>query len=232
MFNDCGCGIKNGLRGAIIFLETNNLGIGEIFGEAFQVSSARASPSVNGLVFIAYHADVLLSSGEQPHDFFLRVISILKFVNHQVLKPGVPGFANFAMLAQKLHGAQQQVVKIQGVGVSQHRFICAENCGDVFAVRVARSFRFRFHIVGGNAVIFGMADLCADAAWRIVFRRESQLIHGPFYRSFLVVVIVDGEIAREGPGSLLHGAAVARRRNGMWRPKHRKHHVRWNATAR
>ena len=82
VFNDCGGRVQNCLRGAVIFFEANDLGVGKILGEAFEVSRARAAPAVDGLILVAYHADIFPRAGEEADDFFLRAIGVLKLVNH------------------------------------------------------------------------------------------------------------------------------------------------------
>ena len=51
VFHDCGSRIQNRLRGAVIFFQADELGVREVFGEAFQVSSARATPSIDCLLY-------------------------------------------------------------------------------------------------------------------------------------------------------------------------------------
>src|SRR5690348_3396828 len=64
-------GVEDCLRGAIVFLEANCAGAGEIFQEALKIAAYRAPPTVYRLVLIADDADISILSGEQAHQFLL-----------------------------------------------------------------------------------------------------------------------------------------------------------------
>ena len=72
-----------------------------------------------------------------------------------------------------------------------------------------------FHFVGSDAVIFGVADLRAHAARRVIVGGEIELREGAFYGGGLIVVIVDREIARQA--QVLRFAAQQARAEGMKR---------------
>ena len=136
--------------------------------------------------------------GEQPHQLFLRAVRVLKFVHHQVLEALAPRRAHIGVIAQKFHRAQQQIVEIHARRLAENLVVGAENVGRLLArVVVARLVRFRFHLVGRDAVILRVADLRAHAARRIIVRRKIELQQGALHRGGLVVIIVDGEIARQ-----------------------------------
>ena len=190
-----------------------SLASGKILGEAFQVSGTRATPAVDGLVFVADHADVLARSGQQAHEFFLRAVGILEFVNHKVVEARVPGSANIGMIAKQLDGAKEQVVEIERGGFAQNFIVDAKDFGGLLARFVTRLGCAGGHFVGSEAVIFGVADLRAQAARRVIVGGKIELREGTFNGGGLVVVIINREIARQA--QMLRFAAKQTRAEGM-----------------
>ena len=101
------------------------------------------------------------------------------------------------MFAQQIHGAQQQIVKIERAGLAQNLVVDAEDLGSMLARFVAGLGGAGGHLVGSDAVIFCVADLRAHAARRIIVGGKIELRERAFHRGGLVVVIVNGKIARQ-----------------------------------
>ena len=101
---------------AIILLQADDLGVGIILLEIEDVLDVRAAPGVDGLVGIADHADVAMPHRQRVGEDVLGVIGVLIFVDQDVLEA-------LLQLGQDVrddrgiarHGAQQQIVEIQGV---------------------------------------------------------------------------------------------------------------------
>ena len=208
-----GGGVEDRLRGAVIFFQANDFRVREIVREAFQIAGAGAAPGVDGLVFVADDADVLARAGEQADEFFLRAVGVLEFVHHDVVKAGIPGGADVGMIAKQVHGAEKQIVKIEGAGFAQDFVVGAEDGGGFLARFVAGLRGVGFHVVGSEAVIFGVADLGAHGAGRVIVGGEVELGESAFYGGGLVVVIVDREIARQA--EVMGFAADQARAEGM-----------------
>ncbi len=85
------------MRGAVILRERNEKLFGpraarsllaanaaEAFEEDCEAAERSAAEAVNGLVVIAHNENVAMFAGEQPEQFELRNIRILKFVHQDV----------------------------------------------------------------------------------------------------------------------------------------------------
>ena len=151
-------GIENGLRGAVIFLEANELGAGKILGEALQIAGAGAAPAVDGLVFVADDADVLARAGQQADQFFLRAVGVLKFVDHDVLKARLQaartsGCSRSSSTARSSRSSKSRAAALRRIRCRREklrRFPCAF---------VASLLGIGSHLLRRDAVIFGVADL-------------------------------------------------------------------------
>ena len=89
--------VENGLRRAVIIFQSDDLRSGEIFDESLHVPSARSAPAVDRLVLVSDDADILVFAREQPHQFFLRRVCVLKFIHLNISEPLVPLGAGIRM---------------------------------------------------------------------------------------------------------------------------------------
>src|ERR1700690_1870012 len=80
--DNSGSGIEDGLRGAVILFQPDDLRSGEILGKALQIAGARPAPAVDRLVLVADDTHVLARAGQKAYQLFLRRIGILKLIDH------------------------------------------------------------------------------------------------------------------------------------------------------
>src|SRR5579859_3447779 len=153
--DDSARGIENLLGGAVVAFELDDAGRREVARKAHEDRNVGAAPAINGLVFIADHADVLLGAREQAQKFVLDAVGVLVFVDVDVLKAGLPLFADWWGIAKEFHGAQQKIVEIEGIAFVQQQFVGGEDVGDFAGVFVDRGAA---QIFGRLAVILGVAD--------------------------------------------------------------------------
>src|ERR1019366_1813118 len=121
---------QNVLGGAVVLLQANGLGVGVVVFEIQDVADIGATPAVDGLVFVAHHADIAMLFGEQAHQIVLGAVGILILVDHDVAEPPVVGLAGGIVVLQQADRLQQQVVEIERVGVAQRFFVLLEERGD------------------------------------------------------------------------------------------------------
>ena len=99
--------MQNVLRGAVILLQPDDFGLGEIALKFQDVADISAAPGIDALVFIAHHADVLLAARQQAHQFILRTVGVLILINQQILEAAVVALAHFAAGLQHARRFQQ-----------------------------------------------------------------------------------------------------------------------------
>ena len=102
------------------------------------------------------------------------------------------------MLAQKLDRPQQQVVEIErGRFAKNRRCKLRVDLGGLLAHFVPRLVGVGAHLLRRDAVILGVADLRAQRARREIVGRQIELQQRTLDGRRLIVVIVNGEIARQ-----------------------------------
>ena len=80
------------------------------------ISEIGAAKSINRLVGIANHADIVMRVGQHHHDFVLRDVRILIFVDQNVLEALLILRQNIFVFAKQFDRVNQQVVKVHRAG--------------------------------------------------------------------------------------------------------------------
>ncbi len=163
VFYDGACGVEDVLRGAVVAFEANHAGGGKVARKAKKDGDVRAAPTIDGLVFIADDADVLLWAGEETKQIVLDAVGVLIFVDVDVSEALLPVVADLRRFLQEAGRAEQEIVEIEGVTLGEEFFVGFENVGDFAAVRPEG---FAAHLRSGLAVILGVTDFAEDIARR------------------------------------------------------------------
>jgi hypothetical protein len=100
--------------GAVILLEADHLGAGEVLLELEDVLHLRAAPRIDRLVVVADAADVLALLGEQAEPEILDAVGVLILVDHDVAEALLVSRALAIGLEDREH-VEQQVAEIAGV---------------------------------------------------------------------------------------------------------------------
>ena len=100
-------GIQNNLRAAIVLLQFHQLGIGIILFKIKDILDIGTAPAVNALVGIAYYADVSVACSQQFRQQVLRMVGVLIFVNHQIIKLALVFFSYRRIFLQQTQSQQQ-----------------------------------------------------------------------------------------------------------------------------
>lgn len=129
---------------------------------------------------------------EQAHESVLRVVRILIFVYHQILKPVLVVFEHVRTGAEQLHGLADQVVEIHRVRVAQALLVDLVGAGDdLHAEIIARRF---YILLRRDKRILRTGDLVQHSLGRHVFLGNVQLLQDIFHQSALVVGVVDCKV--------------------------------------
>jgi len=183
--------IQDALRGTVISFEANDFGFGKIAREAEQDGDIGAAPAVYGLVFVADDTDIVMRSDEQAQQIVLHAVSVLIFVDMDILEAPLPFFANGGGIAQKLRGAEEKVVEINGLALRENFFVLRIDIGGVTRVG---SKSFAAHDFGRFGVALGKADLAQDGAWLQFVVSKIQRSDGKFDGGKLVGIVENGKI--------------------------------------
>ncbi len=187
-------GFENIFGRPVILFQPDHRGIRKVALEVENISDVGAAPAVNRLILIADHTDVFVRLGEQAHQLILAAIGVLILVNHDEFEAAIHLKAQIGIMRQKADRLEQQVVKIERVGLVQAAFVLFVDGGEL-----------RGFLIGGGAIDilrrFLVALLVADpgahgAVLHELFVQAQAAEDGLDY-GHLIVGVVDGELARK-----------------------------------
>ena len=157
--------IEDGLGGAVILFEQDDLGVGEVIAEALDVAEIGAAPAVDGLIFVAHDKNIAMPARQQLHQFILGRVGVLKFIHQDVFEALLVVLADVGMIAQHEDGLHQQVVEIKGAADVPASPDSARKHG-----RRSRRCRFAMGIVfGRQQLVFGVGNGAVDGAGLVAF---------------------------------------------------------------
>ncbi len=143
--NEAVGGVEDGVGRAVVFLEADDLGIGEEFLELEDVCDFGAAPAVDGLVVIADDADVIGRADELLEELHLECVGVLELVDGDALEALAEDFPDVGVFAEEAFGEEEEVVEVDGVLCAEFVLIGGGEGGEVVV----------FH--GGGVVAFVFA---------------------------------------------------------------------------
>ena len=187
--------VQNVLRGAVILLQPDGAGALVLLFKAENVADVRAAETVNALVVVAHHADIVPFVGQKAGQQVLQVVGVLILVDEDITEFVLVVRPHIRAVLQQPDGVQDDVVEVQRIGVPQLSVVKCIDFTDPDAPPIVDGLPLlnkrlrRLHIVlctGNNA-----QDL---SGWkRLLVQR--QLLEDVFNDPLAVVRIVDGEAA-------------------------------------
>jgi len=111
--------VQNVLGGAVILLQADGPCVLIALLEAENVGYVRTPEAVNALVVIAHHANVAVRACQQARQEKLQVVGILVLVNEYITELILIVCPHFLVALQQGHRMQDDVVKVQGVGLPE-----------------------------------------------------------------------------------------------------------------
>ncbi|GHJ05903.1 hypothetical protein TPA0907_02700 [Micromonospora humidisoli] len=116
--------VEDGLGGAVVLLQQDGAGVGEVPLELQDVADSRAPERVDRLVGVADHAQLgrgePLGAGDQLLDQgVLRVVGVLVLVDQDVPESAAVALRDVRMRLEQVHRRHDQVVEVQRVRLPQ-----------------------------------------------------------------------------------------------------------------
>ncbi len=124
------------LRRSVILLQADDFGFGKILFEFEDVADVGAPPGIDRLVFVADGAHIVARSGQHAHEFVLRAVGVLIFVDEEILEAAVVIVAHGSGGLQQANGFEQQVIEVEGVGLAQLFAVFLEKMGNALGLRI------------------------------------------------------------------------------------------------
>ena len=190
-------GIQNVLCGAVILLQTDGPGPGVLLFKAEDVLDIGAPETVNALVVVTHHADVLPSSGQKVGQHILHVVGILVLVDKDVAELIPVVLQGLAVRLQQLHCVKDDVVKVQGVGVPQTAVIGSIDPAHPYPAPVPPLLPQLAELLGHHHGVLGIGDHRQHLPHREGLFLQSHLLENVLDDPLAVVGIVNGKAAVE-----------------------------------
>ena len=187
--------VQNVLRGAVILLQPDGAGALVLLFKAENVADVRAAETVNALVVVAHHADVVPFVGQKAGQQVLQVVGVLILVDEDITEFVLVVRPHIRAVLQQPDGVQNDVVEVQRIGVPQLPVVNRIYFTDPDAPPIVDGLPLlnkrlrRLHIVlctGNNA---------QDLSGRKRLLVQRQLLENVFNDPLAVIRVVDGEAA-------------------------------------
>jgi hypothetical protein len=163
-------GFQDNVRGSVISFQLNGPAVRIDFFKIQYVADVRSSPTVNGLVVVAYDAQISMVLGKKADQYELSPVGILVLVHHDVFKLTGIEFQYVFVFTENPDGIHDDIVKIQRIVVLQRFLIPAVHFSD-FTHTIIR-FVNGFEFVGIHQIVLSPSDGVYHH-----FRRENLGVH-------------------------------------------------------
>ena len=181
--------------GAVVALQPDHLGAGEVRLEAQDVVDLGAAPAVDRLVVVADAADVGRAAGDQPQPQVLGDVGVLVLVDQRVAEAALVVGEHVGVLQEQAQHLEQQVAEVGGVelleallvgGVERRSLALGE--GEGLPAR---------HLVGREAAVLPAVDQGGQLARRPAVLVQPLALDHLLDEADLVVGVEDGEARLE-----------------------------------
>ena len=144
------------------------------------------------MIFVSDNADILVAAREQPHQFLLCRIGILKFIHLNVAEPFVPFGSRVRMLPKYACREEKQIVEINGAGAAQDALVRLK-----YRSGSARSgvVSLPGHLSRSDAMIFRVANALPKASRSVFAVVQLQFRERELDGANLRVIVVNCVIA-------------------------------------
>jgi hypothetical protein len=186
-----GGGRKDMPGGAIVLLEPDHRGAGEIRLEAQDIAHFGAAPAIDRLVVVAHTADVAVPPGQKPQPQVLGDVGVLIFVDEDIAEPAPVLVEHVVAGLEDHHHVQQQIAEIAGVQLAQAGLIGGV---EVHAPPVIGPGLGRGDLVGGEGLVLPVVDDPGQHPRGPTFVVDILGGDELFEQPDLVVCVEDGEV--------------------------------------
>ena len=178
--------VQDVLGGAVVLLQQDDRGVGEVLAEAFHIAEVRAPKRIDGLVFIPYHEEVAMPARQQFDQLILGGVRVLKLIHQDEVITMLVIVEDVGVLAQHEHRPHQQIVEIQGAGQVQKLLITLIDAGDHLI-----PIGLDGELGRAQELVFGPGDGAEDGAGLVAFVIQVQVSKRLFDDLELIVGVED-----------------------------------------
>ena len=130
-----GCA-QDGAGGAVVLLQLDELEVGVLNRQLFQVVQRGAAPAVDRLVVVTHSGEMGALTHQEFQQLVLRGVGVLVFVHQHVAQQALPFLAHLSVVFQQAHGHADQIVKVHALVGGQALFVALHDQGNAALVVV------------------------------------------------------------------------------------------------
>ena len=210
-------------RRAVVALEPDHRGAGEILVEAQDVVDLGAAPAVDRLVVVADAADVVAAAlavrlGQQPQPHVLDRVGVLVLVDQHEAEAALVLLQDVRVLAEQPDAFEQQVAEIGGVQDLQPVLVLLVALAPL-AVGEGHGLARR-HVLGRHPAVLPGVDLVGEAARGPALVVDVLRLDHLLQQADLVVGVEDGEAGLEADQLGMAAQDLGRDRVKRAEPRH------------
>ena len=204
-------GGQDGLRRAVVLLEQDRGGVGEVLLEVHDVADVGAPEGVDGLVGVTDHHQLarldprlralllqrMRSRGlaaQLLDQAVLRMVGVLVLVDEHVAEPAAVVLPHVGEGLQQVHRGHDQVVEVERVGLAQAALVVAERLGVGLLEGVARLLG---GVLGIAQLVLLVGDPVEHGVGLVLLRVELEVAQHQRHQPLGVGRVVDREVGLE-----------------------------------
>ena len=198
---------EDGLRGAVVLLQQDRGGVGEVALEVLDVADRRTPEGIDRLVGVAHHAQfrgryaVVFHSGvgaahpdQLAHQHVLGVIGVLVLVDQDVAEAPPVVLGDLRVALQQRHRLADQVVEVQRVGRPQPALVLGVDLGDDPGEVIGGLVQGGRRPAGSDQLVLEVGDRVGQQPRRVPLDVDAHIAADHQQQPAGVVGVVDGEV--------------------------------------
>ena len=187
--------VQNGLRGAVVLLQADDTCALELLFKGKNVLDSRAAEFVDGLVVVADDADVFIPARKQRCQLILQLVRVLILVDHDVVELALVIRPHVLKLLKQLDGLEDDIVKVQRVGLVQALFVFGVELRDAVHAVIAGLSGVFGKLLRPLPLVLGLADDGKRQTRREGFFVQPEVLQNVLHDPLGIARVIDREAA-------------------------------------
>ena len=192
------------MRRAVVLLQADGAACVILLLKIEDIFNIRPPEPVDGLVIVPHHADILPPAGQQPGQQILQMVGVLILVNEDIPEFLLVIGPHLLVLLQQVDRMEDNIVKIQGVGLPQPAVVTGINLRHAGHPPIPCIPGILGELIRGLVFILRVADDRHHGPGIKLLFIQAQRLYDISDDPLAVVAVVDGEIAVEPRSQLLN----------------------------
>ena len=180
----------------IVLLQTDRPAASVLILKGENVLDGGTAETVDALVVISHHADIVPFAGQQCRQPVLKIVGVLILIDHDVLELSGPVSPGFLIGIQQLHGIGDKIIKIHCPHGDHSLYVFDIDLSDGGVPLIAHLPVGLKIVLPGDLLILRLADLRQHGPRRKALFIDVQIFHDLFDEALAVAGIIDRKIIR------------------------------------